>query len=121
PEGGIRGQVTERRVLSPTRESLFRQAENELRHSVDVYRLGDRFKDLSPALSSITMLDATRVPGCHYGVRNVFVPIIKHLEETGASISGQSVAVSPETAILVEPSTGNGWVAFSDAAEKLGY
>ncbi len=121
PEGEKRRLFTEKRILSPAREQLFRQAENELHFSIQVYRLGDRFRDLPYELASISMLDATHVPGCHYGVRNVFVPIIKNLEETVTIVNGQSAVVSPETAILVEPSTGNGWVAFSDAAERLGY
>lgn len=120
-ERTISSSSAEKRVLSPAREHIFRQAENELHFPVQVYRLDERFRNLPSELDSITMLDTTRVPGCHYGVRNVFVPIIRHLEETGTSINGQSVAVSPDNAILVEPSTGNGWVAFSDAAKRLCY
>lgn len=103
------------------REQLFSQAEKELRFPTDVYRLGERFEGLRPELASLVMLDVTRVPGCHYGVRNVFVPIIHDLEECGVIVGEKHVDVSPNTAILIEPSTGNGWVAFSDAAEKLGY
>jgi hypothetical protein len=100
------------RKISPERKSLFEKAEKELQYPVEIYRLGDRFEGLPPKLAQITMLDVTKIPGCHYGAKNVFVPIIKHLEERGAS---------PEATILIEPSTGNGWVAFSDAAEILGY
>jgi cysteine synthase len=99
-------------ALSPERENLFKKAEKELQHPVEAYRLGDRFEGLPQNLAKITLLDVTKIPGCHYGAKNVFVPIIRHLEERGTS---------PETSILVEPSTGNGWVAFSDAAEMLGY
>src|SRR3989344_67355 len=108
-------------MLSPKREELFRAAEKELQFSAQVYRLGDRFEDLSPELAEITMLDVTNIPGCHYGLKNVFVPLIRQHEREKASDMGSRVVVSPETAILIEPSMGNGWVAFSDAAEKLGY
>jgi cysteine synthase len=107
--------------LSNQREELFRQVESELLYTAKVYSLGDRFEGLTPEMSSIWVLDVTDVPGCHYGLRNVFVPIIHQLETNGISVGEQRVVVSPETAILVEPSTGNGWVAFSDAAYKLGY
>lgn len=53
--------------------------------------------------------------------KNVFVPIIHGLEEHGVMVGEKHVDVSPNTAILIEPSTGNGWVAFSNAAEVLGY
>ncbi|MBI4096563.1 MAG: pyridoxal-phosphate dependent enzyme [Candidatus Levybacteria bacterium] len=111
----------ESHMLSPERENLFRSAEAELRFPAQVYRLGDRFEGLTPELADVTMLDVTNIPGCHYGAKNVFVPIIRHLESTRSSDSKSRVIVSPEKAILVETSTGNGWVAFSDAAEKLGY
>ncbi len=104
--------------LSPERTQLFAEAEAALHYQAQIYPLGNRFEGLSSSLASIYVLDVTQVPGCHYGLKNVFVPIIKHLEETRPT---GRMRVSPENAILVEPSTGNGWVAFSDAAEKLGY
>lgn len=108
-------------ILSPEREELFRKAEKELHFRAEVYRLGDRFKDLSPELAAITMLDVTNIPGCHYGLKNVFVPLIRNLERERSYARESRVVVSPEKAILVEPSMGNGWIAFSDAATKLGY
>ncbi len=105
----------------PSREDLFKNAERKLHFAADVYQLGSRFEGLNPRLADVYVLDVTRVPGCHYGLRNVFVPIIHDLENKGLVVDNQTIAISPETAILVEPSTGNGWVAFSDAAEKLGY
>ena len=108
-------------MLSLERENLFRAAEAELRFPAQVYRLGDRFEGLVPELAEITMLDVTDVPGCHYGLKNVFVPLIRQLERERSSARKSRVEVSPEKAILIEPSMGNGWVAFSDAAEMLGY
>lgn len=108
--------------LSPERERLFKEVEQELHFPAEVYKLGERFEGLPRELAPIRILDVTKIPGCHYGARNVFVPIIHHLEEVGVPVGkGKQVPVSPENAILVEPSTGNGWVAFSDAAERLGY
>ena len=103
------------------REQLFAQAEKDLHFKANIYSLGSRFEGLVPELAGIFVLDVTKVPGCHYGLKNVFVPIIHDLETKGVMVDEQPVAVSPESAILVEPSTGNGWVAFSDAAEALGY
>lgn len=114
----------ERQPLPQDREVLFAKAKEQLREEIDVYQLGRRFKELPPGLSDIVMLDVTKVPGCHYGLRNVFVPIIEQLEKDRlVKIDGQEapVRISPETTVLVEPSTGNGWVAFSDAATMLGY
>lgn len=108
-------------VLSSEREQIFRSAEKELNFPVQVYRLGDRFEGLVPELARLTMLDVTQIPGCHYGAKNVFVPIIRHLESMRSSGGKSRMVVSPDKAILVEPSTGNGWVAFSDAATMLGY
>ena len=107
-------RMNESPTLLPKREALFYTAEHELHYSVEIYRLEDRFEGLTPELAAITMLDVTKIPGCHYGLKNVFVPLIHQLEIDHSS-------VSPQTAILVEPSTGNGWVAFSDAAAMLGY
>lgn len=111
----------ESHALSSEREQIFRSAEKELKFSVQVYRLGDRFERLAPELAGLTMLDVTQIPGCHYGAKNVFVPIIRHLEGMRSSGGKSRMVVSPDKAILVEPSTGNGWVAFSDAATMLGY
>lgn len=114
-------QGQEGRPLSPEREKLFSTLEAETPSSAQIYRLGDKFKELSPELAAITMLDVTNIQGCHYGLKNVFVPIIHYLEVTKNSDEKSMMTVSPENAILVESSTGNGWVAFSDAATKLGY
>jgi|WetSurMetagenome_2_1015567.scaffolds.fasta_scaffold06078_4 hypothetical protein len=113
----------DRHKLFPEREELFRTAEKELNFPAEIYRLGDRFEGLTPELEEITMLDVTKIPGCHYGAKNVFVPIVRRLEESrGISIRRDyDMPVFPGKVILVEPSTGNGWVAFSDAAEMLGY
>lgn len=111
----------ESHMLSPEREKVFRKAEAELHFRAEVYRLGDRFEGLSPKIAAVTLLDVTKIPGCHYGAKNVFVPIIRYLETMRSSGGKSRMVVSPEKAILVEPSTGNGWVAFSDAAEMLGY
>lgn len=113
--------MKETHMPSTERDDLFRRAERELLYSAQVYKLGDRFEGLTPELAAITMLDVTQVPGCHYGLKNVFVPIIRHLESKRPLGGTLRMVVSPETAILVEPSTGNGWVAFSDASEMLGY
>ena len=111
----------ENHALSPEREGIFRAAEEKLHFFGEVYRLGERFEGITPELADVAVLDVTKIPGCHYGARNIFVPIIHYLESM-RSIGGKGrMVVSPETAILVEPSTGNGWVAFSDAAEMLGY
>lgn len=104
--------------LSPDRQQLFEEVAAKLHYQAEVYPLGDRFSCLPESLESIVVLDVTKVPGCHYGLRNVFVPIIRNLEET--KDKGRT-RVAPDSAILVEPSTGNGWTAFSDAAEALGY
>lgn len=104
--------------LAPDREQLFEEAAAKLHYQAEVYPLGERFNRLPESLASIVVLDVTQVPGCHYGLRNIFVPIIRNLEE--ARNKGRT-RVAPDNAILVEPSTGNGWTAFSDAAEALGY
>src|SRR3989344_4645998 len=114
-------QSRENHTLSAEREKLFRIAEEKLHFPVQVYRLGDRFEGLSPEVAGVTMLDVTKIPGCHYGAKNIFVPIIRHLESTRKLDGKSRIVVSPEKTILVEPSTGNGWVAFSDASEMLGY
>lgn len=114
-------QSRESHTLLPEREQLFRIAEEKLHFPGQVYRLGERFEGLTPELAEITMLDVTQIPGCHYGARNIFVPIIRYLESMRDSGGKNRMIVSPEKSILVEPSTGNGWVAFSDAAEILGY
>src|SRR3989344_2160214 len=103
------------------RDELFQKAERELQYAAQIYRIGERFEGLEPELSKITMLDVTQIPGCHYGAKNVFVPMIRELEDRRIASIDSRIVVSPDTAILVEPSTGNGWVAFSDAAEMLGY
>lgn len=112
----------EKYVISSEREKLFEEVKRELTFSAEVYSLGDRFEGLPSALAPIVMLDTTQVPGCHYSVGNPFLPIIHDLEENGASVGKkQRVKVSPETTILFEASTGNGWVAFSNVAQRLGY
>ena len=108
-------------ILSPGREALFDQLEGEMLHEARVYRLTDRFPELPQNYQDIYVVDVTEIPGCHYGLRNVFVPIIRHLERTGVRVGEEIVPVTPDTAILVEPSTGNGWVASSDAATRAGY
>lgn len=115
------GQSLEKGSLGLTREGLFNETEKELSFPIKVYRLGERFEGLKPELAEITMLDVTEIPGCHYGAKNVFVPIIRRMESSRKFGGKSRMTISPETAILVEPSTGNGWVAFSDACEKLGY
>ncbi|QQG43365.1 MAG: pyridoxal-phosphate dependent enzyme [Candidatus Daviesbacteria bacterium] len=104
--------------LSPDREQLFKEVTSLLHYQAEVYPLGERFTSLPENLANIVVLDVTKVPGCHYGLKNVFVPIIRNLEETRDK--GRT-RIAPDNAILVEPSTGNGWTAFSDAAEALGY
>ncbi|MBI2196706.1 hypothetical protein HYU45_03830 [Candidatus Daviesbacteria bacterium] len=104
--------------LTPDRERLFEEILAQLHFQAEVYPLEDKFDRIPLSLSRIFVLDVTKVPGCHYGLRNVFVPIIKNLEEIR---NKGRTRVTPDNAILVEPSTGNGWVAFSDAAEALGY
>lgn len=113
--------MREQFFLPAQREEEFHRAEIKLQYSAQVYRLGERFTGLSQELAPITMLDVTHIPGSHYGLKNVFVPLIKYLERRSISGRNPKMVISPETAILVEPSTGNGWVAFSDAAEMLGY
>lgn len=113
--------MSELRRLSDERQALFGEVERKLHFQADIYTLGERFEQLPDYLRNIVMLDVTKIPGCHYGLKNVFVPIIEHMEETGVEVKNQHVEVIPENVILVEPSTGNGWVAFSDAAEALGY
>src|SRR3990167_362529 len=113
--------MTEQYNPSQEREELFHKAEQELQQPAQIYRLGERFEGLGPELSSIVILDVTEIPGCHYGAKNVFVPIIHKLENRRVSSGDTRVIISKETAILVEPSMGNGWVAFSDASEMLGY
>lgn len=109
-------------ILSPAREQLFRKAERELYFPADIYRLGERFGELPPKFANTIVLDVTRISGCHYGAKNVFVPIIRNLEEHGVDITKkQHVPVSPDKTTLIEPSTGNGWVALADAARMLGY
>ena len=107
--------------IQPERDKLFRHAKEQLQFRAQVYRLGEKFEGLSPDLAEITMLDVTTIPGCHYGAKNVFVPIIESLENQRNATRNAKLIVSPDTTILVEASTGNGWVAFSDAAEMLGY
>lgn len=104
--------------LTPDRERLYEETAARLHFKAEVYPLEDRFYRLPLSLARIFVLDVTRVPGCHYGLKNVFVPIIKNLEEIR---NKGETRVTPDNVILVEPSTGNGWVAFSDAAEALGY
>ena len=103
------------------RENLFKAAERDLRFDAQFYRLGDQFTDLPADLAEVNVIDVTKIPGCHYAVRNVFVPIIHHLELKGVRVGEERFQVNPDTSILVEPSTGNGWTAFSDAASYLGY
>lgn len=104
-----------------SREELFAGAEKKLQYPPQIYPLGKRFEDLTPELAEVWVLDVTQIPGCHYGLKNVFVPIIKNLEEKGVKVEDRIVDVTPDTAILIEPSTGNAWVAFSNAANFLGY
>ena len=73
-------QNREGHALSFERENLFRAAETELHFPAQIYRLGDRFEGLAPELTEITMLDVTNIPGCHYGLRNVFLPLIRQRE-----------------------------------------
>lgn len=113
--------MTEKKIISQERQLLFDKAERELHFTADIYPLGSRFENLSNNLARIWMLDVTGVPGCHYGLKNIFVPIIKNLETEGIEISEKQVSINPGTTILVEPTTGNGGFAFSDAAEMLGY
>ncbi len=105
--------MTEVPILLSGRDELFHKAESELHYQAQVYRLGEKFEGLAPNLAEIIVLDVTQVPGCHYGLKNVFVPLIKYMET--------EKRVTPANSKLVEASTGNGWVAFSDAAQMLGY
>lgn len=114
----------EQQPIPQDRKVLFNEAKETLRYQADVYQLGERFEGLPIRLSDIVMLDVTKIPGCHYGLRNVFVPIIENLEkERVVKIEGRQepVRISPDTTIFAEGSTGNGWVAFSDASTMLGY
>lgn len=109
---------TERRPLLPEREELFCAAERELQFPADVYRLEERNEALPQELKAVTMLDVTKGPGAHYGAKNVFVPIIHFLESTSDRLRNQ---ISPKTTIFLDGSTGNGFVAGKNAADKLGY
>lgn len=104
--------------LSPEREQLFEEVAAKLHYQAEVYPLGERFIGLPENLSRIVLLDVTQVPGCHYGLKNVFVPIIRNLEETR---NKGKTRVTPETAILIESSTGNAWIALEDAAKATKY
>ena len=108
-------------IISDQRSQLFKETAEKLRFPIAFYPLGDLFEGLEPGLAEVLVLDVTGVPGCHYGVENVFVPIIHNLEMNGITVGNEQIAVNPTTSILIEPSTGNGWVAFSDAATMLGY
>lgn len=108
-------------LLTPERRAIFDTIEREPNPSIRVYQLGERFEGLPSSLAKVTMLDVTKITGAHYGVGKTFPLIIRDLEEHGTRVGRQRVKVSPETAILFEASTGNGWVAFSNAAERLGY
>jgi len=106
--------------ISEEREALFQKAVEELQHRIQVYHLNDRF-DLPPEYEGILAIDASKVPGCHYSVDNVFARIIRRLEEQGVKIGDKYIQVTPENTILFESSSGNAWVAFVNAARKLGY
>lgn len=112
----LENPITKKRI-NDQREKLFQLAESKLQFTAQTYPLSERFDGLTSELSKVIAHDVTQVPGGHYGLRNVFVPLIYYLESSRKS----KIIVSPQTAILVEPSTGNGWIAFSDAAEMLGY
>jgi hypothetical protein len=105
----------------PDRTALFAEIEANLHFRAEVYQLGEYFEGLPSELALITLLDVTNIPGCHYGLRNVFVPIIRQLELGGIRVGGQTLPVTPETVRIMEGSTGNGYAAAKNAAERLGY
>jgi hypothetical protein len=109
--------------LSAERLRLFEEADRELRGDIDVYNLGQRFKEFHHLPSSYNQIYCIdfREPGCHYGARNVFVEIIRQLEENGIKVGDETLEVNPHTTKFVETSTGNAAEAFLMATNKLGY
>lgn len=102
--------------LTPERQQLFDIVEAATISSPRIYELNRLHL---PKNNHIIVLDFSHQPGCHY--RGVFVKLIKHLEENGIKIDGETYLVTPETAILAEASTGNAYEDFAIAANLLGY
>ncbi len=65
------------------------------------------------------VIDFSQQLGAHY--RGVFVRLIRDLERNGITIDNKVQRVNPETAVLVENSTGNACDDFAIAAKLLGY
>jgi cysteine synthase len=110
--------------LSEERLRLFEEAGRELRGEIDVYNLGQSFKEfhhLSSSYNQVYCIDFRRTRGCHYGASNVFVEIIRQLEENGVKVGNEIHEVNPDTTRFVETSTGNAAEAFVMATNKLGY
>ena len=100
------------------RNKLFDKLKEEMVSEPKIYQLDS----LLPLLrkdtgNKIHIIDFSEQPGAHY--RGVFVRLIERLENIG--LKRGTIPISPETAILVEPTTGNGGEDFVIAANKLGY
>jgi len=105
--------------IDDERQQLFDKLDGELKGNAEFYFLDERFPE--EEFPEIICIDVSQVEGCHYGHNNVFVPLIERLEKQGISIDGEVHQVTPDKAILIEPSTGNGFIAFTKAAHLLGY
>lgn len=108
-------------LVQDGRVALYEAIEAEFNYKPDIYRAGERFEDLPSDIAPLIFIDVTKVPGCHYGVGNLFLEIMKVIESEGVPVNRQRIQVRPENTYVVEGSTGNGWVAAARTAVRLGY
>ncbi len=99
------------------REKLYSNLKKEIVSKPQVYPLEGVCSPESG--NKVFVIDVSRQSGSHY--RGVFVHLIELLENNGVSIDKKRHPVNPNTAILVEPTTGNGGEDFIRAASELGY
>lgn len=104
-------------VIGEDRKELYINLKKEIVSKPQVYPLEGVCSPESG--NKVFVIDFSRQSGSHY--RGVFVHLIELLENKGVSIDKKRYPVAPETAILVEPTTGNGGEDFIRAANALGY
>lgn len=106
--------------LSRERQKLFDDLDEELRGEVIVDNLGKKFNLLSVYKRMFT-INVSGNKGCHYGANNVFLAIIKFLEENGIPVGEERVEVNPDTSYIIESTSGNAGAACAITAKRLKY
>lgn len=103
-------------AISQERLEFFAAAKKEMESDPKIYSLVDVVKDPT---NHIYVIDHSAQEGCHY--RGIFIRLIEILENEGLKKESGILPIRPDTAILVETTTGNAGIDFFAAATKAGY